>query len=239
MGPPEHRAEVTSAPVVCPIASVGPGHPDDRHLGDTMSKLTHRTPLRSIGVACCLALVCSVLVGLDATAASAKGTGPKVLYVGSLSGHPTPPSSTFSSIQSAVDASKPGDWILIAPGDYHESGDMGADAPSPSDLADGWYGGVDISTPRIHLRGMNRNSVIVDGTTSAATTPCSASPADQNTLGGEGRNGILVWKVSGVSVDNLTVCNFLAGSGTPVTRSGGTARTASVPRVCGATRGAI
>ena len=60
---------------------------------------------------------------------------------------------------------------------------------------------------------MNRNSVIVDGTLPTAATSCSAAPADQNTLNGDGRNGILIWRVSGVSVDNLTVCNFLAGSG--------------------------
>lgn len=162
----------------------------------------------------CHALACTVLsAGLGATGASAKTRAPKVLYVGSLPGITTPASSTFSTIQAAVDASTPGDWILIAPGDYHEVGDTGVDVPSPSDLADGWYGGVDISTPHIHLRGMNRNSVIVDGTQATASSPCSSAPADQNSLNGDGRNGILVWKASGVSIDNLTVCNFIAGSG--------------------------
>ena len=90
---------------------------------------------------------------------------------------------------------------------------MGANAPSPSDLADGWYGSVDISRPNIHLRGMDRNSVIVDGTNASAAGSCSSAPADQNSLNGEGRNGIVIWKANNVSVDNLTVCNFLAGSG--------------------------
>src|SRR5258706_421199 len=46
----------------------------------------------------------------------------------------------------------------------------------------------------------------------------SANPSDQNfgrtEAGGavDGRNGIVVWKANGVSIDNLTVCNFLAGS---------------------------
>ncbi len=30
---------------------------------------------------------------------------------------------------------------------------------------------------------------------------------------GKGRNGILIWKANGVSIENLTVCNFIAGSG--------------------------
>ncbi len=144
---------------------------------------------------------------------AAKAPKPHVLYVGSFNGVTTPPSDTFSTIQAAVDASQKGDWILIAPGDYHEVGDTGANAPTPSDLADGWYGGVDITTPKLHLRGMDRNSVIVDGTNASATTPCSSAPADQNSLNGDGRNGILVWKANDVSIDNLTVCNFIAGSG--------------------------
>ena len=150
---------------------------------------------------------------LPAGSASAATSGPRVLYVGKFGGVATPKSVTFTTIQAAVDAAKPSDWILIAPGDYHETGDMGANAPTAADVSDGWYGGVDITTPRIHLRGMNRNTVIVDGTLAKASTPCSAAAADQNTLGGKGRNGILVWKANGVSVENLTACNFLAGTG--------------------------
>ena len=159
------------------------------------------------------ALVCAVLANVGAPGASAKPHVPEALYVGSFPGIVTPPSVTFSTIQDAVNTAQKGDWVLVAPGDYHEAGDMGANAPSPSDLASGWYGGVDVETPNIHLRGMDRNSVIVDGTLASASTPCSAAPADQNFLNGDGRNGIMVWKANGVSVDNLTVCNFLAGSG--------------------------
>ena len=169
---------------------------------------------------CILKMICLAIVSLVALSgifaadgASAATNGPRVLYVGAFGGIATPKSSTFKSIQAAVDAAKPSDWILIAKGDYHETGDMGSDAPSASDVSDGWYGGVDITTPRIHLRGMNRNSVIVDGTLPKASTPCSSAASDQNTLGGKGRNGILIWKTNGVSVENLTVCNFLAGSG--------------------------
>ena len=178
-----------------------------------MRSFFNRRAMRWIGVVCSLTLLGTFLAGVDAPAGSAKTRSPRVLYVGSLSGVTTPTGTTFPTIQAAVNAATPGDWILIAPGDYHEAGDMGADAPSPSDLADGWYGSVDVSTPRIHLRGMDRNSVIVDGTLPSAAAPCSSAPSDQNTLNGEGRNGILIWRASGVSVDNLTVCNFLAGSG--------------------------
>jgi hypothetical protein len=152
----------------------------------------------------------SIVSASDASAATSR---PHVLYVGALGGVTTPKASTFATIQAAVNAARPSDWILIAPGDYHEKGDSGSNAPTAADVSDGWYGGVDITTPRIHLRGMNRNSVIVDGTLAKASKPCSAAASDQNTLGGKGRNGILVWKANRVSVENLTVCNFLAGSG--------------------------
>ena len=174
----------------------------------------HRGRIRRWAVVALAATLLGAPLGMvGATGASAAATGPRVLYVGTFRGIATPRSSTFTSIQAAVNASRPGNWILIAPGDYHEAGDSGSNAPSPSDLSDGWYGGVDITTPRIHLRGMNRNSVIVDGTRATASTPCSASASDQNSLNGDGRNGILVWKASGVSIDNLTVCNFIAGTG--------------------------
>lgn len=74
----------------------------------------------------------------------------------------------FTTIQAAVNAAHAGDWILIARGVY--------------------VGPVRISTPRLHLRGMNRNGVIVDG---------------RHKVG----NGIWI-TANGVSVENLTVRNF-------------------------------
>ncbi|HUA50342.1 MAG TPA: right-handed parallel beta-helix repeat-containing protein [Solirubrobacteraceae bacterium] len=74
----------------------------------------------------------------------------------------------YTSIQAAVNAAHPGDWIVIAPGVY--------------------AGPVVIRTPRLHVRGMNRNKVIVDG---------------RHHVG----NGITVFS-SGVWVENLTVRNF-------------------------------
>ncbi|HEU4978665.1 MAG TPA: hypothetical protein VFT42_07215, partial [Solirubrobacteraceae bacterium] len=66
---------------------------------------------------------------------------------------------------------------------------------------------------------MNRNKVIVDGTLPGKGKPCSSAPSRQD-LGAKdkdgnalGRNGILVYKTDGVSVENLTACNFLSGDG--------------------------
>ena len=80
-------------------------------------------------------------------------------------------------------------------------------------------GGVLITTPDLHLRGMDRNTVIVDGTKAGSSGSCSGSANDQN-FGpvdaqnkAQGRNGIVVWKADNVSVENLTACNFLGGAG--------------------------
>jgi hypothetical protein len=145
------------------------------------------------------------------TASSAAPSG-HVLLVGTFNGH----AGQYKTIQSAVLAAHPNDWILVAPGDYHENADETQPAAYPGD---GNFGAVYIATPDIHLRGMNRSTVIVDGTKPGSSTPCSSDPSVQdfgaNDSSGkpQGRNGILVWKADGVTVDNLTACNFLSGSG--------------------------
>src|SRR5712692_8003770 len=117
--------------------------------------------------------------------------GSQVLRVGSYHGI----AGQFQTIQAAVNAAQPGDWILIGPGDYHEQG-------ASND-------GVLVTTPNLHLRGMDRNLVIVDGTLPGASA-CSSDPALQDFgPGGSGRNGIEVFKTDDVSVENLTVCNFM------------------------------
>jgi len=45
-----------------------------------------------------------------------------VLQVGTYKGKP----GAFTKLQDAVDAAQPGDWILIAPGTYHEEGSASA-----------------------------------------------------------------------------------------------------------------
>ena len=160
---------------------------------------------------------CVVGAGLLASCGSSSSSSPTtgapsghVLLVGTFKGH----AGQYTSVQAAVDAAKPGDWILVAPGDYHET----ADSTLPTDPTHGDNAGVMISTPNLHLRGMSRSGVVVDGT-KAGAPQCSANPADQTygATGSDGktvgRNGIVVWKADNVSIDNLTTCNFLGGSG--------------------------
>jgi hypothetical protein len=136
-----------------------------------------------------------------------------VLRVGSYQGIP----GQYSSIQAAVDAAQPGDWVLIGPGDYHETGNR---VPSGAVGDDAAGAAVLVTTPGIHIRGMDRNGVVLDGTRPGAP-PCSSAAADQDpgpldaNGAPTGRNGLIVFKVSGVSVENFTACNFLAGDLTP------------------------
>ena len=82
----------------------------------------------------------------------------------------------FKTIQSAVDASHSGDWVLIAPGTYTEAVKVSA------------------AQSGIKIRGMNRNTVVLDGQNKVA-------------------NGIEISKANNVSVDNLTTRNFDEGEG--------------------------
>jgi hypothetical protein len=81
----------------------------------------------------------------------------------------------FTTIQAAVNASKHGDWVLIEAGTYAEEVLVTAEHAG------------------IHIRGMDRNNVIVDG---------------QHKVTSEGSNGIQVLKANDVSIENLTVRNF-------------------------------
>jgi hypothetical protein len=145
-----------------------------------------------------VALAAVVMSAAAFSAAPASASAPSVLLVGSYHGiH-----GQFASIQAAVNAAKPGDWILVGPGDYHERGAL--DFPA----------GVLITTPDIHLRGMNRNTVIVDGTKRSAPRPCDGAYHSQ-WYGRKdhgvwaGMNGVVVYKASGVTLENFTACNWL------------------------------
>src|SRR5438309_1766139 len=181
-------------------------------------------PRRSMRYLALSALVLPA-VWLAASPGGVAASGPTVRLVGtyhSIAGQ-------YKTIQAAVNAAKPGDWILIGPGDYHERQDYA----NPD-----WPAGVWVTKSNLHLRGMNRNSVIVDGTKRGASVPCSSKAADQD-LGphNQGRNGIDVagadestspitrFLADGVSIDNLTVCNFLTsptgGGGNEIWWNGG------------------
>jgi hypothetical protein len=120
-------------------------------------------------VALALALVACAVAASGAAAAQVnivrEGAPPAVV-----------PANTeyFKTIQAAVNATTAGSWVLIEPGVY--------------------YGEVKVSSAHsgIWIRGMNRNTVILDG---------------QNKPG----NGIEIEQANNVWVENLTVRNFDTG----------------------------
>jgi hypothetical protein len=143
------------------------------------------------------------LAGFIATPRAMAGTtSSTALLVCNGSTSPCPKGvAHYDTIQSAVNAAKPGDWVLIWPGVYHEKSKQWPTA------------GVWIQTPDLHIRGLDRSRVIIDGSNGTAQHPCPSAPALQDTNGGRGRDGIVVYKASGVTIDNLTVCDYLSGTG--------------------------
>jgi hypothetical protein len=160
-----------------------------------------------------------VLLSLTGLMAVAGTAGAKVLTVGSYRGvH-----GQYSSIQTAVNAAKPGDWVLIGPGDYKTKPSSISSPKGHSSFP----AGVLITKANLHIRGMNRNTVVVDGTKPGSAT-CSRKASAQNfgltgaastsgygataSSAASGANGLMVWKAPNVSIENLTACNFLGGS---------------------------
>src|SRR5258708_32931496 len=147
----------------------------------------------------------------------AAGSSPAVLLVGPVG----TAGAQYTSIQAAVNAAQPGDWVLVAPGVYHEKGyspNNNKDGrPAPSE--------VFITTPDLHLRGMNRDTVIVDGTNFSTTQAAGTMPAGSSACPSDAalqdpgvkdvngtthaREGILVWQTGGGSIENLTSCNSM------------------------------
>ncbi len=118
-----------------------------------------------------------VAVAFGAMTASAMAKG-RVEIVSQSGPPPGPiPANThyFTTIQAAVNATGHGDWVLIEPGVYDEE--------------------VLVEKPHsnIHIRGLDRNGVILDG--------------QHKPLPG-GSNGIEVRETSKVWIENLTARNF-------------------------------
>ncbi len=193
-----------------------------------MGMRKRRQVLRRLAAATALTTVATFMVATDAgTGAAGTTTWPSnVFAVGTFDGVPgqfgSAGTPTVADIQAAVDAAQswaaahtangqvPDTYVLLAPGDYKTVATAIAAAPPGQDPA-----AVLISEDNVWLMGMNRDSVIVDGTRSGA--PCSARTSDQvfgpASSPHEGLNGIMVWKAAGTWVENVTACNFLDGTG--------------------------
>ena len=126
-----------------------------------------------------VALLAVVAFGAMASSALAKKT-PHVDIVRQAGppGGPIPPNTSYyTTIQAAVNATRKeaGDWVLIEPGLYHEEVTVTREHSG------------------IHIRGMDRNTVILDG----QHEPVPA-----------GSNGIYIYKANNVWVENLTARNY-------------------------------
>jgi hypothetical protein len=150
----------------------------------------------------------ALLVLLACTLMATQTASARVLRVGTYHGI----RGQYTTIQAALKAAHANDWILVGPGDYKTK-------PSAISHPKGFAkfpAGVLITQARLHLRGMNRNTVIVDGTRPGSAV-CSRSGKAQNfgyRVAGKpsGLNGLMVYKAPDVSIENLTACNFLGGS---------------------------
>jgi hypothetical protein len=186
----------------------------DRHAGRHTATGRRRLRIAYSAVACATLCAGGLLATATTVAGAASTPKARVLLVGAFHGK----QGAYTSIQAAVNAAKPGDTILIGPGDYHVDTDL-AHPPTPSQASLGDFGGVLVHTKDLTIRGMNRSSVIIDGTNPSAPVPCDSAPQYQE-LGPTapngshyGRNGIVAFQADNVWIENLTACNFLNGSG--------------------------
>ncbi len=120
-------------------------------------------------------LLAVVALGAVAGSASAASKNVNIVSQGEPPAKVPPNTHYFKAIQEAVNASPKNGWVLVEPGVYDEE--------------------VKITSAQngLHLRGMNRNTVIVDG---------------QHKVNPGGANGIEAIKASNIWIENLTVRNF-------------------------------
>lgn len=124
-----------------------------------------------------------LLLGLSALAvslAAPAGASAEALLVCSGDGQPCPAGAQYTTIQAAVNAAEDGDWIQVWPGRYENPTNI---TPNPN------------LTEDLHIRGMDRNGVLLDGAPKKAPY------------------GIRVAGVDKVTLQNMTANNFTNGSG--------------------------
>jgi hypothetical protein len=133
-----------------------------------------RLPKRALGCSRFAVSFALLAVAFAATAASALAAEVNIVRQGKPPSVVPANTKYFTTIQAAVNASKSGDWVLIEPGVYYEK--------------------VKVTSAHsgIWIRGMNRNTVILDGRNKAG-------------------NGIEIYKANNVWVENLTARNFDTG----------------------------
>jgi hypothetical protein len=163
----------------------------------------------SLAVLC--SYVASARAAVNTCVPSTRVPPPKhrVLRVGTFNGK----KGQCKTIQEAVNAAAPGNWILIGPGDYKEASSTKPEGAFGDDRAGA---AVLVTTPNLHIRGMNRNTVVIDGT-KPGSPQCSSAEADQTFGPAEGsrylgNNGVVVYKASGVWLQNFSTCNFLGSN---------------------------
>jgi hypothetical protein len=170
-----------------------------------------RSPRRATVLAVGVVFLAVLFSGVASGQAAVNSCVPKnrVLRVGTFNGK----IGQCKTIQEAVNAAAPGNWILIGPGDYKEASATKPEGAYGDDLASA---AVLVTTPNLHIRGMNRNTVVIDGT-KPGSPKCSSAEADQTfgpAEGGRylGNNGVVVYKASGVWLQNFSTCNFLGSN---------------------------
>ncbi|WP_426571875.1 right-handed parallel beta-helix repeat-containing protein [Aquihabitans sp. McL0605] len=130
--------------------------------------MTNRT-WRLLGTAAAFLALTTAAVGCgsDGGSSSSSTTKPSGTDAGKTINVP----ADYPTIQKAVDAAKKGDLVLVAEGTYNEA--------------------VDVTTPNITIRGLDRNKTILDG---------------QFKL----ENGIRILDTDGVVVENMTARNYVS-----------------------------
>jgi Protein of unknown function (DUF1565) len=139
-------------------------------------KLARRSQTRSLLRIGSTLLLAVLAFAMSATGALARHANVEIVSQAGAPAGPIPPDTQyFTTIQAAVDAAHRNDWVLVEPGVYDEEVRVTHE-----------HGGI-------HIRGLNRNTVILDG---------------QHKQVPGGSNGIEVEKANNVWIENLTVRNF-------------------------------